>query len=50
MTLSRTIYDDGIDNNIADDDSILDGQINDGKLFIGENGYQAIVFGPENHS
>ncbi|MBW8041074.1 MAG: hypothetical protein FVQ85_13880 [Planctomycetes bacterium] len=47
MKLSRTLYDVAIDNDIADDDSILAGSIKSGKLFMGGNGYRALVFGPE---
>lgn len=47
MRLSRTLYDAAIDNDIADDDSILAGSIKDGMLFMGGNGYRALVFGPE---
>lgn len=47
MRLSRTIYDAGIDNDIIDDDSILSGEIKDGRLFAGGNGYHTLVFGPE---
>ena len=47
MQLSRTIYDAGIDNDIADDDSILTGEVKDGQLLMGSNGYRVLVFGPE---
>ena len=47
MQLSRAIYDEGIDNDIVDDDSILAGRIEDGCLVIGDNAYRALVFGPE---
>ena len=47
MQLSRAIYDEGIDNDIADDDSIIAGQIEDGCLIIGDNAYRALIFGPE---
>ncbi len=48
MKLSRTLYDAGIDNDIADDDSILGGTVRNGKLEIAGNEYRALVFGPEN--
>ncbi len=47
MRLSQTLFDAEIDNDIADDDSILNGKIENGKLWMGKNGYQALVFGPE---
>lgn len=47
MQLSRTIYNAGIDNDVADDDSILAGQVEDGRLLMGSNAYRALVFGPE---
>ena len=47
MDLSRTIYDEGMDNDIIDDHSILRGDIQNGTLKVGENNYQALVFGPE---
>ena len=47
MTLSRTLYDAGIDNDIADDDSILAAEVKDGRIVMGGNGYSALVFGPE---
>jgi len=47
MTLSQTLYDAGIDNDIADDDSILAARVEDGRIVMGGNGYRALVFGPE---
>lgn len=47
MKLSRVIFDAGIDNDIVDDDSILSGEVRDGTLVMGGNGYRALVFGPE---
>lgn len=47
MKLSRTIYNKGIDNDIIDDQSILNGTIEDGRLKINGCEYQALVFGPE---
>jgi len=47
MELSRTIYDEGIDNDIIDDGSILDGTIENGRLRAGGTEYRALVFGPE---
>ncbi len=47
MTLSRALYDAGIDNDIADDDSILGAEVKDGRIVMGGNGYGALVFGPE---
>jgi len=47
MKLSRSLYDAGIDNDIADDDSIVGGTVTDGKLTMAGNEYQALVFGPE---
>ncbi len=47
MTLSKTIFSAGIDNDIVDDDSILAGRVEDGQLVMGGNGYRAIVFGAE---
>ena len=47
MRISRTIFDAGIDNDIIDDDSILGGRIESGRLHVGENAYRALVFGPE---
>jgi hypothetical protein len=47
ITLSRALYDAGIDNDIADDDSILAGEVKDGRIVMGGNAYGALVFGPE---
>ena len=47
MRVSRAIYNAGIDNDIIDDDSILNGRVENGKLIAGGNAYQALVFGPE---
>ena len=47
MRVSHAIYTAGIDNDIIDDDSILNGRVEDGKLIMAGNAYQAIVFGPE---
>ena len=47
MKLSRIIYDDGIDNDIIDDESIINAVVQDGKLQINGNEYQALVFGSE---
>jgi hypothetical protein len=46
MTLSQTIYDAGMDNDIIDDDSILRGHIKHGQLAVAGNNYQVLVFGP----
>jgi hypothetical protein len=46
MKLSRIIYNDGIDNDIIDDQSILEGTIEGKQLKIRGNEYQALVFGP----
>jgi glycosyl hydrolase family 106( putative alpha-L-rhamnosidase)/glycosyl hydrolase family 2/alpha-L-rhamnosidase-like protein len=47
MRLSQTLYEAEIENDIVDDNSILNGEIMDGKLWMGGNGYRALVFGPE---
>lgn len=47
MELSRIVYNEGIDNDIIDDQSILNAEIVEGKLRIADNEYQALVFGPE---
>ena len=47
MQISRSVFDAGMDNDIIDDDSILGGRIENGRLRVGENGYRALVFGPE---
>ncbi len=48
MELSRTIYNDGIDNDIIDDESILNAIVQDGRIKINGNEYQALVFDAEN--
>jgi len=48
MKLSRIIYNDGIDNDIIDDQSILNASVKDGRIQINGNEYQALVFGAEN--
>lgn len=47
MQLSRRVFDESIDNDIIDDDSILRAQIANGKLTVAGNSYQALVFGPQ---
>ncbi len=47
MKLSRIIYNDGIDNDIIDDQSILDATVQNGRIQINGNEYQALVFGAE---
>ena len=47
MELSRSIYDEGMDNDIIDDFSIERANIQNGKLKVGDNNYRALVFGPE---
>ena len=47
MRISRAVFDAGIDNDIIDDDSILSGRIENGRLHVGENAYRALVFGTE---
>lgn len=47
MELSRIVYNHGMDNDIIDDQSILEATIKEGRLQIGKNEYQALVFGPE---
>ncbi len=47
MQLSRAIYNEAIDNDIVDDDSILGGRVDNGRLIIRDNAYRALVFGPE---
>ena len=47
MALSRIIFNAGIDNDIIDDQSILDGKIGEGALEAGGNDYKALVFPPE---
>ena len=48
MKLSRIIYNSGIDNDIIDDQSILNATVQDGRIKINGNEYQALVFGAEN--
>ena len=47
MQISRGIFDAGIDNDVIDDDSILRGRIENGRLHVGGNAYRALVLGPE---
>ena len=47
MKLSRVIYNDGIDNDIIDDQSILNATVEQGRIKINGNEYQALVFGAE---
>ena len=47
MQLSRHIFEAGMDNDIIDDQSIIEGTINNGRLEIRGNKYQALVFGPQ---
>ncbi|MFH5885471.1 glycosyl hydrolase [Halalkalibaculum sp. DA3122] len=47
MELSRHIYNDGIDNDIIDDQSILEAEVKNGRMHVAGNDYQALVFGPE---
>ncbi len=47
MELSRVIYNEGIDNDIIDDESILNAQVKKGRIEIHGNSYQALVFGAE---
>jgi hypothetical protein len=46
MRLSRIIYNEGIDNDIIDDQSIYEGTIEGNRIKIRGNEYQALVFGP----
>lgn len=46
MKLSRSLYDAGIDNDIFDDDSCLSAKVKKGRIHMGGNAYQALVFGP----
>jgi len=46
MRLSRIIYDEGIDNDIIDDQSIIEGTVEENRIKIRGNEYQALVFGP----
>ncbi len=48
MKLSRIIYNNGIDNDIIDDESIINATVQDGRIKIKGNVYQALVFGAEN--
>ncbi len=48
MKLSRIIYNEGMDNDIIDDQSILNATVKDGRIQINGNEYQALVFGAEN--
>ena len=48
MKLSRIIYNEGMDNDIIDDQSILNAIVKDGRIQINGNEYQALVFGAEN--
>jgi hypothetical protein len=47
MKLSRIIYNDGMDNDIIDDQSIEQATIQNGRIRINGNSYQALVFGAE---
>jgi hypothetical protein len=47
MKLSRIIYNEGIDNDIIDDHSIVNATVQDGRIQINGNSYQALVFGAE---
>jgi len=47
MELSRIIYNDGMDNDIIDDQSILNAAVKNGRIKINGNEYQALVFGAE---
>jgi arylsulfatase A len=47
MQLSRKLFDAAIDNDIIDDDSILAATVENGRLIVGGNWYQALVFPPE---
>jgi len=47
MKLSRIIYDDGIDNDIIDDQSIIEGTIHGNRIKIRGNEYQSLVFGAQ---
>jgi len=46
MRLSRIIYDEGIDNDIIDDQSIIEGIVEENRIKIRGNEYHALVFGP----
>jgi hypothetical protein len=47
MRLSRIIYDDGIDNDIIDDQSIIEGTVQENRIKIRGNEYQSLVFGAQ---
>jgi len=47
MELSRIVYNEGIDNDIIDDQSILDATVREGRIEVRGNKYQALIFGPE---
>lgn len=47
MKLSRMIYDDGIDNDIIDDQSIIEGSVQGNRIIIRGNEYQSLVFGAQ---
>jgi len=47
MKLSRLIYNEGMDNDIIDDESILNATIENGRLKINGNEYRALVFEAE---
>lgn len=48
MKLSQLIYNEGIDNDIIDDHSILNATVENGRLKINGNKYRALVFEAEN--
>jgi len=48
MKLSRIIYNEGIDNDIIDDQSLINATVQDGRIQINGNAYQALIFGAEN--
>lgn len=48
MKLSRLIYNEGIDNDIIDDQSVLNASVENGRLKINGNEYRALVFEAEN--
>ncbi len=47
MNLSRIIYNEGMDNDIIDDQSILDAKVQNGRIEVRGNSYQTLVFGAE---
>jgi hypothetical protein len=47
MKLSRIMYNAGMDNDIIDDESIVHATVQNGEIQIGQNVYQALVFGSE---